>query len=64
MTDTGIAFNDMQLQAILATLKSLKSEGVHWEQLISIFLSALFAMVVGMLMEMFKSSREKKKTTK
>jgi hypothetical protein len=59
MADGGIAFNDTQLQAILATLKSLKSEGVHWEQVISIFLSAFSATVVGMLIEIFK-----RKTTK
>jgi hypothetical protein len=47
MIDGGIAFNDTQLQAILAALKSLKSEGIRWEQVIPIFLSAFLAMGVG-----------------
>ena len=64
MNDGSIAFNDTQLQAILATLKSLKSGGIHWEQVIPIFVSAFLAMFVGICLEYFKSWREKKKTTK
>jgi hypothetical protein len=64
MTDGSLAFNDTQLQAILATIKALKNEGIHWEQVISIFLSALSGMGVGILLELYKSSRERAKTTR
>jgi len=58
MTDV-ISFNETQLQKSLTTLDSLKSNGVHWEQVIPVFLSAFFAMLIGISLELFKSSREK-----
>lgn len=52
------------MQKILTTLESLKSAGVHWEQVIPVFLSAFFAMLIGISIELFKSRREKSKAAK
>ncbi len=59
MTDS-IAFNDAQFQKILASLEALKPKnGIHWETVIPVFLSALLAMCVGIALEHYKGRRER-----
>jgi hypothetical protein len=60
MTDT-VSFSDIQLQKILTTLESMKSDGVHWEQVIPVFLSAALGMSVGIGLEYFKRYLERNK---
>ncbi len=62
MTDS-IAFSDAQFQKLLATLETLKpGGGIHWEMAVPVFLSALSAMCVGILLELYKGRRERHKT--
>ena len=63
MTDT-ISFSETQLQKILTTLESLKDGGWHWELAIPVFLSALLAMVVGIVIELVRWNHEKAKSAK
>jgi hypothetical protein len=61
MTDP-IAFSDAQFQKLLASLDALKpSGGVHWETVVPVFLSALFAMCIGIALEHYKGRRERLK---
>jgi hypothetical protein len=62
MTDT-VSFSDAQLQKILSVLETAKSGGIHWEQVIPVFLSAALGMSVGIGLEYFKASRERKKAS-
>jgi len=59
MTDV-ISLSETQFQKILTALESLKSGGMHWE----IFLSALLAMIVGMIIELVRWNHEKAKSAK
>lgn len=61
MTDV-VSFSDVQLQKIIDAVQSLKGGGVHWEQVIPVFVSAFLAMLVGIFLEYFKSSREKRRS--
>ncbi len=59
MTDS-IAFSDAQIQKLLASLEALKpSNGIHWETVIPVFLSAFLAMCVGIALELYKGRRER-----
>lgn len=60
----SIWLDNAQLEQILTAIKSLKNTGMNWEQVIPVFLSAFFAMLIGIGMEFFKSSREKSKAEK
>jgi hypothetical protein len=63
MADT-VSFSDTQLQKVLATVEAVKGSGIHWEQVIPVFVSALLAMCVGIGLEYFKDHRERKKGSK
>jgi len=59
MTDS-IAFSDAQFQKVLASLEALKpGNGIHWETVIPVFLSAFLAMCVGIVLELYKGRRER-----
>jgi hypothetical protein len=58
MTD-AISFSETQLQKILTTIESLG--GWHWELAIPVFLGALGAMVVGIIIELVRWNHEKAK---
>jgi hypothetical protein len=58
---SDVLLNDAQFQKILSAIQSLKGGGIHWEQVIPVFFSALLAILVGMFLEYFRSSREKTK---
>jgi hypothetical protein len=52
-----------QLQKIVSSIDALKpGDGIHWETVIPVFVSALLAMCVGIALEYFKSHREAKKS--
>jgi hypothetical protein len=54
---------DDQLQKLLAVVGSLKvPDGLHWETVIPVFVSALLAMCVGILLEHYKTRREEQRT--
>lgn len=58
-----IAFSDAQFQKLLASIDALKaSGGVEWKTVVPVFLSALSAMCVGILLERYKSRRERIKS--
>jgi ABC-type methionine transport system permease subunit len=57
-----VSLSDMQLQKILAAIEGLKqSNGVHWETVIPVFISSLLAMLVGILLEIFRRWLERRK---
>ena len=62
MTDT-ISISDAQLQKILATIEAVKGSGIHWEQVIPVFLSSFLGMCVGIALEYFRGYRERKKVS-
>jgi hypothetical protein len=54
--------NEAQFQQLLATLEKLKpSAGIHWEAVVPVFLSALLAMCVGIVLEHYRGLRERRK---
>jgi hypothetical protein len=60
MNDAAV-LSDTQLQKVLDAIHALKDSSSHWDQFIPVFLSAFLAMLVGISLEYFKSSREKHK---
>jgi hypothetical protein len=61
MTD-AISLTESQLQKILTAIEALNRGGVHWEQVIPVFLSALLGFLVGIGLEYVKTYREKAKS--
>ncbi|MGQ0445614.1 MAG: hypothetical protein ACT4O2_10945, partial [Beijerinckiaceae bacterium] len=52
-----------RLQKIVGSIDALKpGDGIHWETVIPVFVSAILAMCVGIALEYFKSYREAKKS--
>jgi hypothetical protein len=61
MTDS-ITFSDAQFQKVLAFLESMKpNNGIHWETVIPVFLSAFLGMCVAIAIEHYKARRERLK---
>ena len=57
-----MTFDTVQFEKLLAAINALHARGWgEWVPVVSVFVSALLAMVVGILLEVFKTNRERRR---
>jgi hypothetical protein len=59
-----VMLSDAQFQKLLTAIGSLNRGGIHWEQVLPVFLSALLAMMVGIALELVKRRYDRTKSEK
>jgi hypothetical protein len=59
-----VMFGDEQFQKLLTVIESLSRGGIHWDQVVRVFLSALLAMIVGITLELIKRRYDRIKSEK